>query len=143
MKAIRVSKKEFFDTIGDLRYQNQDIAEAIDFGYKSVQDAYRDAEIPWARFYVVKHRTKVLSTIMEQRDGVILVYTTVDLPGSNIRRYVKVVKKLLEDTVSCKDVVYTLHARFHTDGLKLLKLLGFYEWKVYNYNSVWVKEHGK
>ncbi len=143
MQVIRLEKNEFLELIDTLHYQNQDIAEAMEFGYKNVQDAYKEAEMPWARFYMVEHRKKVLATIMEQRDGVILVYTTVDLPGSNLRRYVKVVKRLLDKTTNCKDVVYTLHANFHKDGIKMLKLLGFYEWKVYNYNSVWVKEHGK
>ncbi len=143
MEIVRINNKQFFDTIENLQYQNQDIREAMDFGYKDVQDAYKHAELPWARFYLVKDKRKVLATILEQRDGVLFVYTTVDLPGSNIRGFVNVVKRLLNDTIKCKDVVYVMHARWHKPGMKLLKVLGFYEYKVYNHKSIWVKDNGK
>ena len=143
MIVLKVNSKEFFEAVDNATYQNQDILEAMEFGYKGVQDAYRQAELPWARFYLVYNGKKLLASILEQRDGVLFVYTTTKLPGSNIRVFVKKLKHLLDNTVKCKDVVYTTHVRWHEPGKKLLKLLGFYEHKIYNHRSIWVKEYGK
>jgi len=143
MIVKRLNEKEFFDIVDNLQYQNQDILEAIELGYKGVQDAYKQAELPWARFYMVKDKKDVLCTILEQRDGVLFVYTTTKLPGSNIRGFVKVLKKLLDKTVACKDVVYTTHVKWHKAGEKLLRVLGFRMHHVMNTKAIWVKENGK
>jgi len=143
VKIQQVNREEFFDTIYSVQYQNSDILEAMQLGYKSVQDAYEASELPWARFYTIYNNKDVLGTILEQRDGVLVFYTTTKLHGSNIRSFVKELKKLVNDVTSCRDVVYTVVLDWHKDGQKLLRTVGFRQYKIYNNKSIWVYEYGK
>ena len=140
MKVHNVDFEEFFYTVKDLQWQNQDIKESWDLGYKSPYDAFDKANSAWARFYLIKHKGKVLSAIMELRDGNMVYYTTVDLPGSNMRRYVKLMKKLSSDVIKYRDVLFVEVASWYKEAQHFLKLSGF---RVYHYSAtyqVWYKD---
>ena len=140
MKVHTVDFEEFFAVVGNLQWQNTDIKESWDLGYKSPYDAFDKANSAWARFYLIKHRGKVLSAIMEQRDGNLVYFTTVDLPGSNLRRYVKVMRELSNKTIKCRDVIFVEVASWYKQAKKLLKLSGFKKYHITNKYEVWYKD---
>ena len=140
MKIHQVEFEEFFYTIKDLKWQNQDIKESWDLGYKSPYDAYDKANSAWARFYLIKHRKKVLSAIMELRDGNLIYFTTVDLPTHNIRRYVKLMRQLSDKTIKCKDVLFVEVASWYKEAKKFLKLAGFRQYHITPKYETWYKD---
>jgi len=133
----------FMGIVDKVQYQNQDILEAMEFGYKNIPDAYMKAEHAWCRYWVISHEDKVLTTILEGRDGVLTYFTTTDLPGSNIRRYVKVLKKLVTKVTKCREVVFVKVVIWHKPALALLRTVGFRKYILENHNSIWVYEYGK
>ena len=143
MQIRRSNWNDFIEVVQKQTYQNQDILEARQFGYKSIEDAFKDAELPWARFYIVEDRKGILATILEQRDGVIILFTTTNLQKSNLREYIRTVKKLGDDIVECRDVIFIQVASWHKPALRLLKLTGFEPHIKHNHIQIWVKENGK
>jgi hypothetical protein len=140
MKLHKVDFEEFFYTIKDLQWQNQDIKESWDLGYKSPEDAFDKAKSAWARFYLVKHRKKVLSAIMEQRDGNFIYFTTVDLPGSNMRRYLRIMLKLVKDVIKCRDVLFVDVASWYVDAKRFLRLMKFKPYHITNKYETWYRD---
>ncbi len=139
----RVDYNEFIDIVSTQQYQNQDILEAMEDGFKGIQEAYEAAERPWARFYVFKQNKDVLATAMEQRDGVVLFFTTVKLPESNLRVFRKELMQLTDDIVACKDVIYIKVVSWHKAGQRLLRSVGFKPYTINNKYQIWIKENGK
>jgi len=140
MKVHEVGMEEFFSEVYQLQFQNQDIKEAMDLGYKGVQEAYEASKLEWARFYLIKHRKKVLATILEQRDGNLVYFTTVDLPGQNMRRYVKVMDKLSSDVIKCRDVLFVTVISWYEEAKHFLRLAGFRRYHINNKYEVWYKD---
>ena len=142
MKIHTVEFEEFFATVQNLQWQNKDIKESWDLGYKSPYDAFNSANTDWARFYLVKHRGKVLSAILEQRDGILIYFTTVDLPGSNIRRYIRLMRKLSDDIIDCRDVLFVTVAPWYDEAKRFLRMMGFLVYHQSATYQEWYK-HGK
>ncbi len=86
MEILKVNWNDFIEVVEGLQYQNQDVIEVRQFGFKSVEDAYRKAQLPWGRFYLIEDNGVILATILEQRDGVLTFFTTVDLKGKNMQK---------------------------------------------------------
>jgi hypothetical protein len=137
------SIEEFFGLIDTLTYQNEDILEAIDFGFDSVQDAFKEAERHYSRLWTIAHEGTVLTTILEQRDGTLVFFSTEELKGRSIRRYVKVLRKLVRHVTKCREVVFVRVAAWYKPAQKLLKTVGFKPMVLENHYSIWVYEYGK
>jgi hypothetical protein len=140
MKLEEVGFEEFFGTIKDLQWQNQDIKESWDLGYKSPEDAFDKANTAWARFYLVKHRKDVLSATIEQRDGNLVYFTTTNLPKYNIRRYVKIMRTLSNKIIKCRDVLFVDVASWYVEAKKFLRLTGFRPYHITARYEVWCKD---
>lgn len=140
MKIKEVSFEEFFATIKDIKWQNSDIKESWDLGYKSPYDAYDKANSHWARFYIGKASGTVISAIMEQRDGNIVYFTTVDFPNINMVKYIKILRKLTNKIIRCRDVLFVDVASWYRPAKRLLKLVGFRKYHITDKYEVWVKD---
>ncbi len=139
----KVEYTEFFEAVSKATYQNQDILEAKEFGYKSVEHAFKRSELPWARFYLVRDNEEVLATIIEQRDGVLTFFTTTSLKGSNIREFIRLLRELSDTIIECRDVLFVRVATWHKSGLALLRTVGFKPRIINNNFQIWIKENGK
>ena len=138
-----IKNYEFFELIENLTYQNQDIIEAKEFGFDSVQDAFWKAERSYARFWTISHKETVLATILEQRDGTLTFFTTVDLPTHSMRRFVKVLRKLVIKVTKCREAVFVRVASWYKPAQTLLRTVGFKPMVLENHYSIWVYEYGK
>ena len=143
MQVIQLNSEEFFEIIKELDWQNQDIKESWGLGYKSPEDAFKRANTSWARFYIVKHRTKVLTAILEQRDGHTINFTTTDLPSHNIARYIKLMTKLSDKIIKHRDVLFVEVAPWYTGAKRLLRLTGFRVLHKSADYERWYKDNGK
>ena len=143
MKAIQVSEEQFFKMADKVQFQNADIKEAIDFGYENVQDAFRNQDLPWARYWVIKKRREVMAMILEQRDGVISMFTTTKLPGSNLIAFIHALRKLVIQVTRCCTVVFVRVASWHKPGITVLRLVGFHPYEITNHSQIWIYEYGK
>jgi hypothetical protein len=143
MKIVRSNWNDFIEVVQKQKYQNQDIIEATQLGYKSIEDAYRSSELAWARFYIIMDKEAVIATILEQRDGVFTLFTTTNLPSCNIRDYIRTIRELSDEVVKCRDVVFTQVVSWYKPAMRILKLAGFRPHIKYNRRQIWVKEHGK
>ena len=140
MKIEQVEFEEFFGTIKDLQWQNQDIKESWDLGYKSPYDAFDRANSAWARFYLIRHRKAVLSAIMEQRDGNLIYFTTTDLPNHNMHRYVHLMKQLSDKVIKCRDVLFVTVINWYKPAQRFIRLAGFRKYHISNDYTVWCKD---
>ena len=140
MKLITVDFEEFFATVQNLQWQNQDIKESWDLGYKSPYDAFDKANSAWARFYLIKHRRTVLGAIMEQRNGSFVYFTTIDLQGSNIHAYIRLIKRLSDRIIKHRDVLFVDVASWYQEAKHTLKLVGFKPYHITARYEVWYKD---
>ena len=143
MIYTQIDEPEFMELVNKAEFQNQDILEAWEFGYKDIPDAYIKAQHAWCRYWVISHEDKVLTLILEARDGTLTFFTTTNLPGNNIRRYVKILKKLVIKVTKCREVVFVKVATWHKPAIALLRTVGFKQYIIHNHNSIWVYEYGK
>ncbi len=143
MYVLKVNWNDFIDVVEGLQYQNQDVLEVKQFGFKSVEDAYRKAQLPWARFYLIEDDGVILATILEQRDGVLTFFTTVDLPGKDMKAFTKLVRKLADEVTKCREVLFVRVASWYKPAKALLRLSGFRKYTIHNHSEIWVKEYGK
>jgi len=135
-----VEFEEFFATVKNLRYQNQDIKESWDLGYKSPYDAFDKANADWARFYLIEDKEAVICAIMEQRDGNLIYFTTVDLRSSNIVEYTKTMRKLSDKTIECRDVLFVEVAQWYNEAKRFLRMTGFKPFHIQAEYEVWYKD---
>ena len=140
MRIRTVEFEEFFATVKNLQYQNTDIKESWDLGYKSPYDAFERANSDWARFYMVKDRNVVVCAIMEQRNGTLIYFTTVDLLDSNFITYTKIIKKLLDDAIATRGVMFVEVANWYVKAKKFMKLLGLKPYHIKPRYQVWYKD---
>lgn len=143
MKLIQYELLEFLSIVKEQKYNAKDTIEAKQFGHKSVQDAFRDAELAWARFYTVEDNGVVLAAILEQRDGNIIMFTTQHLKTANIREYIKILTKLGDDIIEHRDVIFIRVAGWYKEAQRLLKCCGLKPYIIENRMQIWVKENGK
>ncbi len=143
MEILKVGWNDFIEVVEGLQYQNQDIIEVKQFGFKSVEDAYRKAQLPWARFYLIEDNGVILATILEQRDGVLTFFTTVDLPGKNMIEFSNILWKLADEVTACREVLFIRVASWYKPAKALLRLSGFRKHVIHNHTEIWIKEHGK
>ncbi len=134
---------EFIEAVENSTFQNQDIIEVKQFGFKSVLEAFKGAELPWARFYLVEDKGAVLAAILEQRDGVVTFFTTTSLPGSDIRSFVKTVKDLTNSVLVGRNVLFIRVASWYKPAKALLRSIGFKAHTIRNQYEIWVIENGK
>ena len=143
MEILKVNWNDFIDIVEGLQYQNQDVLEVKQFGFKSVEDAYRKAQLPWARFYLIEDDGVILATILEQRDGVLTFFTTVDIKGRDMKAFTKLVRDLADEVTKCREVLFVRVASWYKPAKTLLRLSGFRKYTIHNHSEIWVKEYGK
>ena len=143
MRVENVQVDEFIELVSNVRFQEDDILEAKDYGFNSVLEAYQNAEHAWARYWVVYDGDKVITLILEERDGNLVYFTTTDLPNSSSRTYVKLMRTLVDNVTECREVVFVRTARWHKKAIALNRIVGFREMTISNHYSIWVYEYGK
>jgi aldehyde:ferredoxin oxidoreductase len=143
MRIETVSVDKFMKLVNNVQFQNEDIREAVGYGFKDVPEAFIKAEHAWARYWVVYDIDKVITLILEARDGNLTYFTTTDLPTSNIVTYIKLMKNLVNDVTKCREVVFVRTARWYKKAISLNKVIGFKEMIITNNYSIWVYEYGK
>jgi hypothetical protein len=140
MKTRMVEFEEFFATVKNLKWQNQDIKESWDLGYKSPYDAFDKANTAWARFYLIEDEGVVLSAILEQRDGTLIYFTTKALQGANLRKYLREMIALSDKVIECRDVLFVTVASWYIEARKFLRAAGFRRYHIESRYEVWGKD---
>ena len=143
MKYYQIEHDEFMNIVENTKYRNSDVLEVLRLGYKDVLEAYTKAEHAWCRYWVIKHHGEVLTTILEARDGTLTFFNSKALKGQNMRRFVKVLKKLVDKVTKCREVVFVQVVACYKQAQTLLRLTGFTKHQIINYREIWVNEHGK
>ena len=137
-KYRQVELKEFFDIIETIEYRDQDKKEAFDFGCTDIIDCYRKAKHRWAKYFIVEEDGRAIVTVMLQRDGNIIFFISRD-----VRKKVALIKQLrkLANKVTNKcGVIITKTANWYKEAQRLNEVIGFKEWRIYDYYTHWVKE---
>ena len=142
MTLVKHDMKEFFEIVDLQTFQNEDIIEAKEFGYESVQDAFKEAELAWARFWTIEDNGTVVACILVQRDGNTSFFVTNKLKGRSVRKVIRILEELSDQIVECCGVLYIRVAGWYKKGLQMLKLSGFSPYVLEHRFQIWIKEDG-
>jgi len=122
--------KYFLDICSNLEYKDKDELEAQDIiGSKdgTVLRVLRNAPNRWAEHYIVRDEKidKIVCTITLDINNNLHYFVTKDLQKNNSISFVKTIKKLVEETIKYKQVVYVTTKDWYSEAVKFNKLIGF------------------
>jgi len=136
MKIVEAKRSEFMDVVFSMKYRNQDIIEAKDFGCKEVPECYIKMKTEFAKYFIVYDGEKPIVTVALQRDGYIVFFIAkeVEHPIKLVRTLRKLARRV---TDKCGPII-TKTAVWYKEAERLNKLVGFNEWKLFDSYSLWV-----
>jgi len=140
MKLHLVDVKEFFSSIENVKWQVLDTQEAMFLGYKSCYDAFIKADRRWGKYYLVKSKKEVLVAIIVQRDGEVIYFTTQSLPGSNMRRYIRIMRSLSDSILRRCGPTTVTAAPWYADAARFLEIVGYRIYRKTPTFYSWVKD---
>ena len=139
MKYVEVGRKTFFSTIALIKYRENDIAEAEDFGCINIRNCYEKANRDFARYFVVYEGNDPIVTVMLQRDGHIIFFISKDV--KHPIRLVRVLKRMAKKYSDCAGPIITKTAYWYKEAQRLNELIGFKPYKLYNKFGLYVYGH--
>ena len=136
MRIAELKRTEFLEVVGSIRYRNQDIKEAMEFGCKDIADCYEKMKKEWARYFVAYEGENPVLTVALQRDGHIIFFISdsIQHPIRLTKAMRRFAKKM---TKNCGPII-TKTASWYEEANRFNKLVGFSLWKVFNRYALWV-----
>jgi hypothetical protein len=128
MKKVSVSRKnfsEFFEVVDSMTFSPLDEREAFEMGYTGVKDALRKRKRWETRYYVLYAGSEPIAVVSLERDGNFAFFTSAKLDPKYTIRFVRAIKRLVNRTVRCAGGIRVDVVKWHTQAVKLLKVLGF------------------
>ena len=131
-----VDKETFYTAVAMIKYREQDVQEAVDFGCRSIRDCYDKANHDFIRWFLVFEGTSPVCTVALQRDGHIIFFIADNIKYK--KRLVKVLRELAEMAVGCCGPIITKTIGWYKEALKFNRLIGFHPWKINDIYQLWV-----
>jgi len=126
-----VNKKEFINTLDNVKFKHKDNIEAMLYGCKNVKECYlKSINSKYGKynkyFIVYDDRTnEPLVLIILQRDGHIVFYVTQNLTRTNALQFIKDIRQLAKKTIEKVGSIFVNTANFYKEAHKLNRLIGF------------------
>ena len=136
MRIEEVDRERFLMKVAEIRYRNQDIREAHEFGCKNIRDCYERADRHFARYFVGYEDETPVLTVMLQLNRYIVFFISKDVekPIRLVRGLRRFARKM---TRHCAPII-TKTANWYDQAIRLNKLVGFVPWVIRDGYSLWV-----
>jgi len=137
-----VSREAFLLLITHLDFKDDDEKESREFtGGLGIVEMYKHrANHDYAKYYIVKDNEKILVTIMLQRDGSLIYFTTKDFTPNLTRGVIRSVRNLANKTVRKVDNIFVKTAPWYAEAIRFVKIIGFTQIRVNKYDIQWIYE---
>lgn len=121
---LLLDTKEFMDIVANCKYKAQDEKEAVGYGYKDVASLYKTMNHRWAEYYVIKDKGVIVCTIALDAFNTLHYFVTTDLTKNNALGFVRCIRKLAQDTVEKRPVIFVHTAMWYQEAMKFNRLIG-------------------
>jgi len=125
VSTTRVDRVEFFETAKTITFSVMDEREAFELGYKNCLDSLKKSKWWESRYYIFRYRSEPVAVGIVQRDGELIYYVSSKVSHAGSIGLYRALRRITREIVTCCGGLVVEVARFHTQAIRLLKMLGF------------------
>jgi hypothetical protein len=137
----QVDQNAALEAAKEIKYRNQDIKEALDYGCKSVFGCYEAVKDRHTRWFLIKDGTTVVAPIALKRDGYLTFFVNRDLAPEKALAFIRALRDIAKwYTDNYETTIFVKTANWYKEAQRINKLVGFKPYILTNKTTIWVYE---